>query len=581
MKIKKSNRQLHNGVGYSLYLDSKPLLYSSTSLTVNETEWLSPVLTYLSLNSKSRFETVITLSGLNNYVKWEHASLCDIYEIESARREKLMNALHSVLDKPQPKLPKFFNQTKSSSTTNFDAAKKPLQPLNKDLGEVRPKPKLYAETSRVSIQFENKQLDSIESQINSHLRELESNRNNFRIAESYCSESSNYLEDLENFNPSALYRSKKLETLFKSKSSRKRYQPLYKNFSSLNFDYKPNHDFQYSIKPNPARSNNFLFNPSIIDSEFFLDNDGLTEVEKIRNQLKEDYARIPQENRARSVSSRKSANLQKLTNNRNTIDFGSTLQLKEKLRAIAQKHQIKNFYLNPTTVPNSATESNSSSGLKTISFKNSVFKQDEEEKMRVKSSLNFCEFDSEKMSTQYRSESFLNLNSQIITKPKIVGYSEPKTSTTIIKPTDNPLARLNFTFLRSSSINRPFVIDNSTQSSFRNPISINGRSYFLSDEVNKRNIRLLNKTSSKVTVDGKLSKFAQNKEEAKKGFGAILAISKPVILLTYFSVNKALSVRQAVTELSIGGGQGMVRFKIEKSNQPYTEYDSDEDSDNK
>ncbi|RNA04553.1 hypothetical protein BpHYR1_029155 [Brachionus plicatilis] len=41
-----------------MYLDSKPLLYSSTSLTVNGTEWLSPVPTYLSLNSKSRFETV-------------------------------------------------------------------------------------------------------------------------------------------------------------------------------------------------------------------------------------------------------------------------------------------------------------------------------------------------------------------------------------------------------------------------------------------------------------------------------------------------------------------------------------------
>ncbi|RNA17994.1 hypothetical protein BpHYR1_012097 [Brachionus plicatilis] len=45
-----------------MYLDSKPLLYSSTSLTVNETEWLSPALTYLSLNSKSRFETVSSLS---------------------------------------------------------------------------------------------------------------------------------------------------------------------------------------------------------------------------------------------------------------------------------------------------------------------------------------------------------------------------------------------------------------------------------------------------------------------------------------------------------------------------------------
>ncbi|RNA35811.1 hypothetical protein BpHYR1_001901 [Brachionus plicatilis] len=39
------------------YFDSKPLLYSSTSLTVNGTEWLSPALTYLSINSKSQFET--------------------------------------------------------------------------------------------------------------------------------------------------------------------------------------------------------------------------------------------------------------------------------------------------------------------------------------------------------------------------------------------------------------------------------------------------------------------------------------------------------------------------------------------
>ncbi|RNA27001.1 hypothetical protein BpHYR1_013072 [Brachionus plicatilis] len=42
--------------GLSIYLDSKPLLFSSTSLTVNGTEWLSPVLTYLSL-----FDNIIYL----------------------------------------------------------------------------------------------------------------------------------------------------------------------------------------------------------------------------------------------------------------------------------------------------------------------------------------------------------------------------------------------------------------------------------------------------------------------------------------------------------------------------------------
>ncbi|RNA07038.1 hypothetical protein BpHYR1_006314, partial [Brachionus plicatilis] len=56
-KKKNQNKQLHNGVGYSIYLDSKPSLYSFTSLSTNGIERLSPVPTYLSLNSKSRFET--------------------------------------------------------------------------------------------------------------------------------------------------------------------------------------------------------------------------------------------------------------------------------------------------------------------------------------------------------------------------------------------------------------------------------------------------------------------------------------------------------------------------------------------
>ncbi|RNA40586.1 hypothetical protein BpHYR1_017109 [Brachionus plicatilis] len=56
-----------------MYLDSKSLLYSSTSLTVNGTEWLSPALSYLSLNSKNRFETVSSLSLL-------YASLCNMLE---------------------------------------------------------------------------------------------------------------------------------------------------------------------------------------------------------------------------------------------------------------------------------------------------------------------------------------------------------------------------------------------------------------------------------------------------------------------------------------------------------------------
>ncbi|RMZ96436.1 hypothetical protein BpHYR1_019618, partial [Brachionus plicatilis] len=41
----------------SKYLDSKPALYSSTILTTNGTEFLRPALTYLSLESKIRFET--------------------------------------------------------------------------------------------------------------------------------------------------------------------------------------------------------------------------------------------------------------------------------------------------------------------------------------------------------------------------------------------------------------------------------------------------------------------------------------------------------------------------------------------
>ncbi|CAF0862357.1 unnamed protein product [Brachionus calyciflorus] len=466
----------------------------------------------------------IEITGLSHYMKLENPAICEIYELESARREKLMNARFSTheTEKIRPKTPKLEN--KSLSTTNLEISKKPLQ---RESNEIKLKPKIINDTPRSSIQFDNKQLDSIENQINTHLKELETNRSNFRISDSYFSASSSYLDDLENFNPSALYRSKKLETLYKSKSgSKKKFSPLYRNYTSLNFDLKltrPN--FEYSIKPSPIKSNNFLFNPSIIDSEFFLDNEGLTEVEKIRNQLKEDYNKIPSEIRARSVSSQKSAKLQKLTNMKNTIDFGSTLQLKEKLRAIAQKHQIKNFYLNSAGSSNSA--SNSASKLNTVTFKNSVFKQDEdqlENSSRVKSSLNFSEFDSEqKDNSQVKSESLLNINSQFLAKPKIVGYSEPKTST--VKPTDNPLARINFTFLRSSSINRPFMIDNSTQNSFRNPISINGRSYFLSDDMNRRNIRLINKTS-KVNVNGKLTKVAENQEEVKKEFGSILGVSK-------------------------------------------------------
>ena len=49
-------------VGYSRYLDSKPALYSSTSLISNGTELLRSTLTYLSFDSKSRSETVRNLS---------------------------------------------------------------------------------------------------------------------------------------------------------------------------------------------------------------------------------------------------------------------------------------------------------------------------------------------------------------------------------------------------------------------------------------------------------------------------------------------------------------------------------------
>ncbi|RNA45209.1 hypothetical protein BpHYR1_000993 [Brachionus plicatilis] len=57
-KEKIVRQQLHNGVGYSIYLDSKRALYSSTSLITNGTELISPALIYLSLNSQSRFEIV-------------------------------------------------------------------------------------------------------------------------------------------------------------------------------------------------------------------------------------------------------------------------------------------------------------------------------------------------------------------------------------------------------------------------------------------------------------------------------------------------------------------------------------------
>ncbi|RNA07674.1 hypothetical protein BpHYR1_013913 [Brachionus plicatilis] len=49
LNIKLKNKryiQLHNGVGYSKYLDSKPALYSSTRLATNEIELLSPAPTY-------------------------------------------------------------------------------------------------------------------------------------------------------------------------------------------------------------------------------------------------------------------------------------------------------------------------------------------------------------------------------------------------------------------------------------------------------------------------------------------------------------------------------------------------------
>ncbi|RNA28222.1 hypothetical protein BpHYR1_022618 [Brachionus plicatilis] len=63
-KQKKKKKQLGSNytscVGYSMYLDSKPLLYSSTSLTVNGID-ISHTLTYLSLYSKIRFETELKL----------------------------------------------------------------------------------------------------------------------------------------------------------------------------------------------------------------------------------------------------------------------------------------------------------------------------------------------------------------------------------------------------------------------------------------------------------------------------------------------------------------------------------------
>ncbi|RNA18500.1 hypothetical protein BpHYR1_017295 [Brachionus plicatilis] len=46
----------------SIYLNWKPSLYSSTSLTTSGTEWLNPALAYLSLNSKSQLETFLRMN---------------------------------------------------------------------------------------------------------------------------------------------------------------------------------------------------------------------------------------------------------------------------------------------------------------------------------------------------------------------------------------------------------------------------------------------------------------------------------------------------------------------------------------
>ncbi|RNA31587.1 hypothetical protein BpHYR1_010104 [Brachionus plicatilis] len=65
-------QQLHYGVGYSIYLDSKPALYSSTSLRTNGTELISPVLIYLSLNSQKKiieFQLQLRLKSLQNEIK--------------------------------------------------------------------------------------------------------------------------------------------------------------------------------------------------------------------------------------------------------------------------------------------------------------------------------------------------------------------------------------------------------------------------------------------------------------------------------------------------------------------------------
>ncbi|RNA25175.1 hypothetical protein BpHYR1_002427 [Brachionus plicatilis] len=67
------NKQLHSGVGYSMNLDSKPFMYSSTNLVTNGTEWLSSTPTYLSANSKSRLETL-------NSFSLSKASLCSMSE---------------------------------------------------------------------------------------------------------------------------------------------------------------------------------------------------------------------------------------------------------------------------------------------------------------------------------------------------------------------------------------------------------------------------------------------------------------------------------------------------------------------
>lgn len=243
-----------------------------------------------------------------------------------------------------------------------------------------------------------------------------------------------------------------------------------------------------------------MFNTNSLDTSYFIESESLTELERIRFQLKEEYNKaagstVP---RVKSVTFNKvnsSLHLLKFNNSynnltKNTID--QSLQLKEKFRSIAEKHQptlinsTKNFYQNQNSLPNSASSRNHTRKyicINTTTAKVDKVKEKEVSPLKLFIQNNGVDYDIGS------TESITELKSDSSNLRKLSRQNSKENSSN----KESPIPKFNLNMLKNNG--KQFVLENRH---YVTPICVSGKSYIVPDQLNNPNIKFVNKNQQNV-----------------------------------------------------------------------------------